>query len=334
MGTQKDIVAGVQSGGCARARVFAAAAMLSCASAYADPHIVVNSGLPVQIKPTFQEPGLPAFNFPAGGTTGTSSGDSGAGPSGASGSTVAGIGGADAGGAALDLMNAQSWGSQAAAAATALGVNPAALAATCMMESQCQNVGSSSSVSSAAGAFQMISTTYTADINGAVAEDPAIASNIVQGLAGQMDPGTEAYAASYELQQDAQMLQNGGVSNPTVLSVRAVYQFGGATGVGVALAQRFCQPREYYQSLVIRSRGQWPYSIVNRRGLACHANESPRPRRQSSCISRILKEQSHETLPHAFRSLGCGYTVPRRHRSAYKGLPMRRAQCRSPSSNT
>jgi len=105
-----------------------------------------------------------------------------------------------------------------------------------MMESQCQNVGSSSSVSSAAGAFQMISTTYTADINGAVAEDPAIASNIVQGLAGQMDPGTEAYAASYELQQDAQMLQNGGVSNPTVLAVRAVYQFGGATGPYVAAA--------------------------------------------------------------------------------------------------
>ena len=47
----------------------------------------------------------------------------------------------------------------------------------------------------------------TADINGAIAEDPSIAGSIVSGLAGQMDPGTEAYAAAYELQQDAQLLQ-------------------------------------------------------------------------------------------------------------------------------
>ena len=45
----------------ARAPVFVAAtstAMLSWLSAYADPHIVANAGLPVQISPTFQEPGL------------------------------------------------------------------------------------------------------------------------------------------------------------------------------------------------------------------------------------------------------------------------------------
>ena len=237
MGTQKDIVAGVRCGGPAQMRLFAALALLLPGAAYADPQIVINSGLPVQIKPTFQEPGLPAFSFPTGGTTGGTTGTSsgaGSGASSTTGATSTGTGSTDAGSDALTLMNSQSWGSQAAAAATALGVNPAALAATCMMESQCQNVGSSSSVSSAAGAFQMIGTTYTADINGAVAEDPAIASNIVQGLAGQMDPGTEAYAASYELQQDAQVLQNNGISNPTVLAVRAVYQFGTGAGPGVA----------------------------------------------------------------------------------------------------
>jgi hypothetical protein len=104
------------------------------------------------------------------------------------------------------------------------------------MESNCQNVGSSSG-SSAAGAFQMINSTYTADINGAVAYDPNIAGSIVSGLAGQMDPATEAYAAAYEMRTDALMLQNqGDMSNPTVLAVRAVYQFGAGVGADVATA--------------------------------------------------------------------------------------------------
>ena len=47
----------------------------------------------------------------------------------------------------------------------------------------------------------MINSTYTADINGTVAYDPNIAGSIVTGLAGQMDPATEAYAASYELRK-------------------------------------------------------------------------------------------------------------------------------------
>jgi hypothetical protein len=133
-------------------------------------------------------------------------------------------------------MMAQDWGSQAADAAAAMGVSATALAATCVMESNCQNVGSSSG-SSAAGAFQMINSTYTADINAAVAYDPNIGGTIVSGLAGQMDPATEAYAAAYELRTDALMLQNGGyVSDPTVLAVRAVYQFGGNVGPYVATA--------------------------------------------------------------------------------------------------
>jgi len=68
-----------------------------------------------------------------------------------------------------------------------MGVSATALAATCAMESNCQNVGAASG-SSAAGAFQMINSTYTADISGAVAYDPGIAGSIVSGLAGQMDP--------------------------------------------------------------------------------------------------------------------------------------------------
>src|SRR5208283_3350142 len=90
--------------------------------------------------------------------------------------------------------------------------------------------------SRATGAFQMINSTYTADISGAVAYDPDIAGSIVSGLAGQMDPATEAYAASYELRSDALLLQSKNISDPTVLDVRAVYQFGAGAGPAVATA--------------------------------------------------------------------------------------------------
>jgi len=103
------------------------------------------------------------------------------------------------------------------------------------MESNCQNVGAASG-SSAAGAFQMINSTYTADISGAVAYDPGITGSIVSGLGGQMDPATEAYAASYELRSDALLLQAKNVDDPTVLDVRAVYQFGAGVGPEVATA--------------------------------------------------------------------------------------------------
>ena len=65
---------------------------------------------------------------------------------------------------------------------------------------------------SASGAFQMINSTYTADINGALAYDPAISGSIMSGMSGQMDPTTEAYAASYELRTDALALQSDGIS--------------------------------------------------------------------------------------------------------------------------
>ena len=68
------------------------------------------------------------------------------------------------------------------------------------------------------------------------AYDPAISGSIVSGLAGQMDPTTEAYAASYELRTDALALHGDGITDPTVLQTRAVYQFGGNVGPDVAAA--------------------------------------------------------------------------------------------------
>ena len=210
--------------------------MLAAHAASADPQVILPQGLPVQVKLTFTEPGLPQFTFPtAGGSLLGGSADTGNGNGGGDGSTSPGGGSVTGSGDAYNMMMSQSWGSAAANAAGAMGVSATALAATYAMESNCQNVGASGG-GSASGAFQMISSTYTADINGAVAYDPALAGTIVSGLAGQMDPTTEAYAASYELRSDALLLQSDHIDNPTVLDARAVYQFGCAAGPGVASA--------------------------------------------------------------------------------------------------
>src|ERR1700677_4424354 len=210
--------------------VVAASGVLAAQAAGADPQVVLPQGLPVQVKPTYTEPGLPQFTFPtSGGSLLRGSADAGRGSGGGGGSPAGS-------GDAYNSMMSQSWGSSAANAAGAMGVSATALAATCAMESNCQNVGSSGG-SSATGAFQMISSTYNADIQGAVAYDPSIAGTIVSGSAGEMDPTTEAYAASYELRQDALSLQNNtDISSPTVLDVRAVYQFGSGAGPSVAEA--------------------------------------------------------------------------------------------------
>jgi hypothetical protein len=148
--------------------VVGASGALAAQAASADPQVVLPNGLPVQVKPTYSEPGLPAFSFPTSGGSllGGSSADAGNG--GGDGSTSAGSGSSGRSGDAYNTMMAQSWGAAAANAAGAMGVNATALAATCVMESNCQNVGASGG-GSASGAFQMISSTYTADVNGAVA---------------------------------------------------------------------------------------------------------------------------------------------------------------------
>lgn len=45
--------------------------MIAGGESWADPAIVSPNGLPVQVNPTFPEPGLPAFNFPQGGLSDT-----------------------------------------------------------------------------------------------------------------------------------------------------------------------------------------------------------------------------------------------------------------------
>ena len=197
---------------------------------------------------------------------------------GSSGGSVSSGGSGDA----YNTMMAQDWGSQAEAAASAMGVSATALAATCAMESNCQNVGAASG-SSATGAFQMINSTYTADISGAVAYDPAIAGSIVSGLAGQMDPATEAYAASYELRSDALMLQSGtDISNPTVLDVRAVYQFGAGVGPEVAVADDSENIAEHHGAERRFTRCKWSHDLKHGWSVAGHRHRKTRLRNSKS----------------------------------------------------
>jgi hypothetical protein len=198
-------------------------------AAFAQTTSLLSGGPPVQVVPYVPEPGAPVLTITPG-TANPFAGADGSGGSGTGGTT--GTGGSSAGDSdALGTMLGQSWGLTAVSNATSLGVNPSALAATCVVESGCQNVAGSGTV---AGAFQMTASTYTAMINAALAQNPGLASQIVPGLAGQMDPATESIAASEYLLQGAQTLQNAGIADPTVVQVRGYYNFGPSNGVQLA----------------------------------------------------------------------------------------------------
>ncbi len=200
--------------------------------AAADPGLVTQSGLPVTVKPTAAEPGLPQFIYPTGVPSGTGTGIGGDG-SGTTGSGATGSGGTASNlppNATLDQVAQQDYIQTAAAAA---GISPAALAATCMAESNCQNVGAANG-STASGEFQMINSTYTAMINEFAANNPDIP--VDTSLAGKMDPTNEAYAAAQYLADGVAALQAGGDQSPTNVDLRGYYQFGAGKGVAIANA--------------------------------------------------------------------------------------------------
>jgi hypothetical protein len=251
------------------------------------------SGAPVQVQPYVPEPGVPLITitpgtpnpFPIGDGTGSGSDGTGNGGDGAvagdgsGGDNTGGVGtlsGAVNGSGALTAMLGTAWGATAVANAQAIGVNPSALAATCVLESGCQNVQGSGSI---AGAFQMTAATYTAMINAAIAQNPSLANQITPGLAGQMDPATESIAASEYLFQGAQYLQASGISDPTVLDVRGYYQFGPAAGGALANAtdeeSMAAVLSNYPQSVLAKNGitpgetvGQWRASVSSKIGNA------------------------------------------------------------------
>lgn len=211
------------------------------------------NGPPVQVQPYVPEPGAAvivinpgtANPFPIGDRTGGGGGGDGTGSGDGTGTAGDGTGGGgggtgDGGSAsgnvgsstALATMLGTAWGATAVANAQTVGVNPSALAATCVLESGCQNVGGSG----AQGVFQMYPAAFNEGLQTALAANPSLASQIVQGNAGRMDPATEAIAATGYLIQAVQNLQGAGVDDPTVLQVRGYYNFGPAYGAQLAQA--------------------------------------------------------------------------------------------------
>ena len=127
----------------------------------------------------------------------------------------------------------KTWGIQAITAVQSLGVNPSAIAATCVLESGCQNVGGSGG---AQGAFQMFPAAFNEGLRTALAANPALALQIVPGDAGRMDPVTEAIAAAGYQMQAVQSLQSANIGDPTVLDTRSYYEFGPQFAAPVATA--------------------------------------------------------------------------------------------------
>ena len=242
-------------------------AVIGLGGALGQVPVTLNGGAPVQVRPYVPEPGVPAFTvplgtpnpFPGGGTDG-------------GGYTSASGGGADP----LTTMMSQSWGVAAVSNAQAMGVNATAVAATCVLESGCQNVGGTGTIT---GAFQMTAATYTQMINKAVAENPSLPSQIVPGIAGQRDPTTQAIAAAQYIKDGATALQNVNIENPTVLDVRGYFNFGPTGGTALAQAsdsQPISQVLSMYSADQLRRNsistgetvGQWRAAVVGKIGNA------------------------------------------------------------------
>lgn len=188
------------------------------------------NGPPVQIQPYVSEPGVPNVTIPTGTLTQPSSAGDGTTGDGTGSGGSTNTGSSDA----LNTMIGTPWGAQAAADAQALGLNPSALAATCVLESGCG--ANTSSTGSAQGVFQMQPAAYQEGLNTALAANPALASQIVQGSAGMNDPVTEAIAASGYLMQASNSLESAGITDPTVLDARGYYNFGPKYADAVASA--------------------------------------------------------------------------------------------------
>lgn len=171
----------------------------------------------------------------------------------------------------LNSMLANDWGQQAANNATALGVNPQALAATCQVESNCQDVSGAGTIQ---GPFQMTAATQASDMHAALAQNPA--------LAGQQGPAAQSVAAAQELRTNAVQLQQAGVMNPTALQARGAYQFGAQYGVPLAQASDSTPMSSIltsYSNSTLASNGiapsttvgQWRAQTANRMGEGANA---------------------------------------------------------------
>jgi len=187
------------------------------------------------------------------------------------GSSVAGSGVDD--GSALSKMLSRSWGQTAANRAAALGVNPTALAAACVLESNCNaGAGGTGTIS---GPFQMTDGTYAQTVRDVAASSPGLAGQIN----GKADPASQAIAAAQYLKSGAISLQASGIANPTVLDTRGYYNFGPAYGAQLASApgnQLMSDALNGMSAAALRANGigdmmtvgQWRAGVTNKIGAA------------------------------------------------------------------
>ena len=134
----------------------------SSAGAVASPSPVTMSGVPEQVIPQVSEVGLGSFTMPTGtATIGSDTDTSGGGSDSEVGGSAGGATSISFGGSSYDTLMLRSWGPAAASNSETIGVNPVALASTCMAESGCKDVAGSGSIT---GAFQMMNATYTASM--------------------------------------------------------------------------------------------------------------------------------------------------------------------------
>lgn len=207
------------------------------------------NGAPQQVIPYAAEPGAPMIQIPVGQ------------PNPNQGGGGLGTGGGNTGdSSALSTMLGTSWGAQAVANAESLGVNPSALAATCELESGCTQPNGGGG--GAQGIFQMYPAAFQEGLQTALAANPQLASQIVQGQAGMLDPTTEAIAASGYLMQANQALTNAGIPDPTVVQARSFYNFGPSAGVQIAQAPGTALMSNYLSANVMAKNGVTPGETV------------------------------------------------------------------------
>jgi len=220
------------------ASVFCCAGVAAMALQHARPAFgqvtsVLRGGPPVQVLPYVSEPGVPSITITPGNPFAGADGTGGDGMGGDGTGLGVGAGGDTGGPDPINTLIDTSWGSSAICDAQSLGLNPSALAATCVLESGCTAPAPGSG---AQGVFQMFPAAYQDGLKTALAANPALASQVNTAL-GPNDPTTAAIAASGYLMQATQNLQSHGVSNPTVLDTRSYYNFGPKYGATVAVAQ-------------------------------------------------------------------------------------------------
>ncbi len=174
-------------------------------------------------------------------------------------------------GATLAKMLAQPWGQAASDNAIALGVNPAALAATCSLESNCRaNPGGTGTIS---GAFQMSNGTYAQTVSEVRSSNPDLAA----GITSKNDPASQSIAAAQYLKDGAQALQATGIANPSVLDVRGFYNFGpgAASSLAAAPDNQLMSSTVNFSDATLRANGitagvttvgQWRAGVVSKIG--------------------------------------------------------------------